>query len=170
MCPANLVITPGPGRARRVNYPLPMVSDIFPARLYLRAAVWFGFPGRTATITCNAIDAAGNRASCTHLDHRRGAGAGEDHDSRRQARSPNSAAHSCRRPTQAGQGEQESPFSNFIIENKGFSPLVLTLNGIRRTGSDVDNRRITDPDDRKIFAVRSSTLINPRRRSITGAW
>jgi hypothetical protein len=46
----------------------------------------------------------------------------------------------------------------FMIENTGCSVLGLNLASIMRTGSDVDNGRITDPDDSKFFSV---IVINP---------
>jgi hypothetical protein len=45
------------------------------------------------------------------------------------------------------------PCAEFSIQNVGFTPLVLTLDSILRTGSDVDSGKITNPDDRLRFSV-----------------
>jgi hypothetical protein len=45
----------------------------------------------------------------------------------------------------------------FLIRNDGFTPLVLTLQSILRTGPDVDRGRITDRDDRTLFLI---SLVN----------
>ncbi len=53
---------------------------------------------------------------------------------------------------------KNSPCSLFAIENVGFAPLVLTLDSIARTGSDVDSGRITEPNDPRFFSI---SLVNP---------
>ena len=47
--------------------------------------------------------------------------------------------------------------SSFTIENIGCATINLTLDSIMRTGSDVTNGKITNPDDSKLFSVK---LIN----------
>jgi hypothetical protein len=48
---------------------------------------------------------------------------------------------------------KNSPCSFFTIENIGFSPLVLTFDSLKRTGADVSNGRITDPNDVNAIGV-----------------
>src|SRR5262249_46302143 len=53
------------------------------------------------------------------------------------------------------------PCALFSIQNVGFSALVLTLDSILRTGSDVSSGKITNPDDRlrwALGATNSGTL------------
>jgi hypothetical protein len=66
-------------------------------------------------------------------------------------------------PTGAARKSKKKPPKNcdcsetFMIENTGCAVLGLDLASVMRTGSDVDNGRITDPDDSKFFTV---TVIN----------
>ena len=53
--------------------------------------------------------------------------------------------------------ERKQPSRTFTIENTGCAQLDLAAT-IRRTGDDVTSRKITDPDDSKLFSV---SAINP---------
>jgi hypothetical protein len=55
----------------------------------------------------------------------------------------------ARKPPKA----KKNPCALFTVQNIGFAPLVLTLDSILRTGSDVDSRRIADPNDTKYFSL-----------------
>jgi uncharacterized repeat protein (TIGR01451 family) len=159
-CPANVVFTPQPGQCSpAVNYPAPTVSDNLPgATVACAPPSGSAFPIGTATITCTAVDVAGNRASCSFTVT---VGGGLP-----QARitipggktivefgnpTPVPARRKPLKP-------KNVPCATFSIENVGSSPLVLLLNGIVRTGSDVTGGRITDPDDSKIFGLK---IVNP---------
>jgi hypothetical protein len=48
---------------------------------------------------------------------------------------------------------KNNPCAFFTVDNVGFSPLVLTLDSIVRTGSSVDSGRITDPNDTRYYTV-----------------
>jgi hypothetical protein len=55
----------------------------------------------------------------------------------------------ARKPPKA----KKNPCGLFSIQNIGFAPLVLTLDSITRTGSDVDSKKIADANDAKYFSL-----------------
>jgi uncharacterized repeat protein (TIGR01451 family) len=156
LCPANVVITPSPGQCSpAVSYPAPTVSDNLPgATVACVPPSGSSFPLGTSTVTCNATDTAGNTARCSFTVT---VGGGQP-----QARITipgGRTAVEFGNPTPVpARRKQLKPknltCSNFTIENVGFSPLVLSLDGIVRTGSDVTSGRITDADDSKIFSLK----------------
>jgi uncharacterized protein (TIGR03437 family) len=58
-------------------------------------------------------------------------------------------------PVAAGQEPNSNPVSGaFFVENKGTTQVTVNFASLLRTGSDVDSKKISDPDDRAIFAIR----------------
>ena len=168
-CPANIVINSQPGQCSlTVNYPAPTVTDNLPgATATCAPASGSAFAVGITTVACMATDASGNRTSCSFTVMLNG-GPGEARITIPSGKSAVEFGNPV--PIRAGRKPakvKKTPCSNFTIDNIGFTPLVLTLEAILRTGSDVDGRKITDADDSKFFSVslvnsdQSLTLLSP---------
>jgi hypothetical protein len=158
-CPANMVINSQPGQCSlTVNYPAPTVTDNLPGATAICAPPsGSAFAVGITTVTCVATDASGNRTSCSFTVMLSG-GPGQARITIPSGRSAVEFGNpvpvrAARKPAKL----KKTPCSNFTIDNVGFTPLVLTMEAILRTGSDVDGRRITDADDSKLFTV---SLVN----------
>lgn len=150
ICPANVTIVPSSGQTSAVvNYPPPTVTDNLPgATVVCSPLSGSSFPPGTTTVTCTATDARGNKASCSFIVNVGGPLAKVTVTGNKAA-IEFAAVPPARKPPKA----KKSPCSLFTVENIGFGPLVLTLDSISRTGTDVDNRRITDPNDTRFFSI-----------------
>jgi len=112
------------------------------------------------TVTCTATDAGGNRASCSFTVSVGGPQAKVTIPGNK------TVLEFAADPTRKAPKPKKSPCSLFTIQNIGFSSLVLTFESLRRTGTDVTNGRITDPNDllgvaeigRRFFAL---SVVNP---------
>jgi hypothetical protein len=157
-CPPNVSVLPPAGQTSAVvNYPPPTVSDNFAGVTVVCSPVsGSSFPLGSTTVTCAATDAGGNRSSCSFV-----VGVGE---SQIKVTLPGNktaiefAATAGRKPPKPN----KNPCTFFTIENIGFSPAVLTFDSLKRTGSDVANGRISDPNDvngvAEIAAMKFFTL------------
>jgi hypothetical protein len=158
-CPANVVITAQPGQCSPiVNYPAPTVTDNLPgATASCLPPSGSAFTVGITTVACVATDVGGNRASCSFNVTLNG-GPGQARITIPAGRSAVEFGNpvpipAARKPAKI----KKTPCSNFAIDNIGFTPLFLTFDSIRRTGSDVDSRRITGTDDSALFTV---SLVN----------
>ncbi len=151
-CPGNISASPPAGQnSAVVTYPPPTATDNLPGvSTACTPASGSTFPVGITTVTCTATDSGGNRASCSFT-----VGVGGPQVS---------IIIPGNKPTVDFTAEparkvklKNAPCSSFTIENAGFSPLVLTLDSIVRTGSAVDSGRITDTNDTRYFSVN---LIN----------
>jgi hypothetical protein len=153
-CPANVVLEVGPTQTSAVvNYPAPTVTDNVPGAT--GACVppsGSTFPLGTTTVTCTASDVAGNRASCSFTVTINGGPPRATVIIESGKPTLEFGAVPARRKT-----KKKSTPDCFLIRNDGFTPLVLTLQSILRTGPDVDRGRITDRDDRTLFLI---SLVN----------
>gem|GEM_PF-4575010 len=149
-CPANLAIVPPTGQTSAVvTYPAPSVSDNLPGVTVACAPVSGStFPAGTTTVTCTAVDASGNRASCSFTV----AVGGPQLKTTIPGSTP-AVPIATASPARKAPKPKNSLCSLFTVQNIGFAPLVLTYDSITRTGTDVDNKRITDPNDTTFFSV-----------------
>lgn len=158
-CPANVAVGTQSGQTSAVvNYPPPNVTDN-------SAGVTSGclpasgssFPLGVTTVTCTATDAAGNKSSCSFTVSVGGAVAKVIIPANKavvEFGSPSPVAP-ARKPPKA----KKNPCGLFSIQNIGFAPLVLTLDSITRTGSDVDSKKIADANDAKYFSLSTTDLV-----------
>jgi HYR domain-containing protein len=159
-CPAGVSVTAQTGQSSvAVNYPAPAISDNLPGTtVACLPASGSSFPLGATPVTCTATDASGNRSSCGFLVTVNGGppqilvtlpgggpviefGDQTPFDPRRKPQKP-----------------KNNPCTFFTIETTGFSPVVLTLDSILRTGADVASGRITDPNDSGTFSL---SVVNP---------
>jgi HYR domain/Right handed beta helix region len=152
-CPANVAVgTPSGQTSAVVTYPAPNVSDnsAVVTTICLPAS-GSSFPLGVTTVTCTATDVAGNKSSCSFTvsvggPQPRVVIPGNKAVVEFGNPSPVSPA---RKPPKA----KKNPCGLFAVQNIGFAPLVLTLDSITRTGSDVDSRKIADANDTKYFSL-----------------
>jgi uncharacterized repeat protein (TIGR01451 family) len=152
ICPPSLSITATPGQCSPVvNFPAPTIVDNCPgASVICAPPSGSSFSLGVTNVTCTATDAAGVRATCGFTVTVNGApqafvtleGGGPDLEF-----GPISANKKSRK-------ERKRPSRNFTVENTGCLTLVLTLDSINRTGSDVNSGRIGDPEDTNLFTVK----------------
>ena len=152
-CPANISVVPGPGQTSVVvNYPPPTATDNLPGvSVTCMPPSGSSFPLGSTRVTCTATDSGGNRSSCSFT-----VGVGGP-QIKVTIPGNKTAVEFAASPTRKPPKSKNSPCSFFTVENVGFSPLVLTLNSIARTGADVDSGRITDPNDARYFSL---SLVN----------
>ncbi|MEK6321650.1 MAG: HYR domain-containing protein [Acidobacteriota bacterium] len=149
LCPANVSVTASPGQCSPVvNFALPTVIDNCPgASVSCAPPSGSSFPLGVTNVLCTAVDAKGVQATCGFTVNVNGApqavvrleGNGPSLEF-----GPIAASRKFRKL-------KKQPVRNFTVENIGCLPLVLTLDSINRVGSDVEQGRISDPDDRKLF-------------------
>ena len=147
-CPVDVSVSPPTGQTSAVvTYPPPTVTDNFPGvTASCTPASGSTFPQGITTVTCTATDSAGNRASCSF-----NVGVGGPQSI---ITIPGGKPTVDFTATPARKVKpKNSPCSSFTIQNTGFSPLVLTLDSIARTGSAVDSGRITDTNDTRFFSL-----------------
>jgi hypothetical protein len=147
-CPGNVSVSPPAGQTSAVvTYPPPTVTDNLPGVITSCApASGSTFPQGITTVTCTATDTGGNRASCSFTVGVGGPQVSIIIPGGKPTVDFSSAPARKVKP-------KNTPCSPFTIENTGFSPLVLTLDSIVRTGTAVDSGRITDPNDTRYFSL-----------------
>src|SRR5262249_25365260 len=145
-------LVPPPGQTSAVvNYPPPTISDNLPGVVVACSPpAGSSFPAGVTTVACVATDVAGNRSTCSFTVTIGGPEARVIIPAGRAAVEfgnpvPVSPARKPKKP-------KNNSCGFFAVANVGFAPLVLTLDSIARTGSDVGNR-ITDPNDSKYFTL-----------------
>ncbi|MFY9569923.1 MAG: HYR domain-containing protein, partial [Blastocatellia bacterium] len=156
-CPANVSVAPASGQnSIVVTYPAPTVTDNLPGVSALCApSSGSSFPVGVTTVTCVATDAQGNKASCAFSVSVGGPLARVIIPGGKTAiefGTPTPVTPSRKPPK-----PKKKPCSFLSIENIGFAPLVLTLDSIARVGSDVDSKKISDPNDAGHFSL---SLVN----------
>lgn len=153
-CPADISIAfDGTGTSFVVNYPAPTVSDNQPG-VTVTCAPPSGsaFPLGVTTVTCAAVDAAGNRATCSFKVTVSGGQPSLD------VIIPTGQPNLAFTPTPVRRKHRANgPCATFTIANNGFSRVVLSLDAILRTGSDVTSGRISDPREGDTYQL---SLIN----------
>jgi hypothetical protein len=152
LCPSNVTVTAPTGQCTpAVTYPAPTVLDNCPGvSATCSPPSGSPFPVGTTVVTCSATDSSDLRVTCSFsviVTGRpqanvllEGGGSALEY----------AEENARRKPKKEGRRQSR----NFTIENTGCVPLVVTLDSITRTGSDVDRGRITDPDDRRLYTVR----------------
>jgi CSLREA domain-containing protein len=159
VCPGNVVIQGASDQCTAVvNFAAPSITGS-PAGTGVACAPPPGstFPVGITAITCTATTPAGIRATC-------GFSVTVNGPPQARVTLENNKPALEFGPLQVLRKSKKKPpkscdcAETFMIENTGCGVLGLDLASIMRTGSDVDNGRITDPDDSKFFSV---TIINP---------
>jgi uncharacterized repeat protein (TIGR01451 family) len=150
-CPSNVSVTASAGQCSPVvNYPAPTVIDNCPgASVSCVPPSGSTFPLGVTSVVCTAVDAKGVQATCGFTVNVIGTpqavvrleGNGPALDF-----GPVPARRKIKKL-------KKQPARNFTVENTGCIQLVLTLDSIRRVGTDVDRGRISDPDDRELFTI-----------------
>jgi hypothetical protein len=156
-CPSNVSVATTPGQTSAVvNYPPPTVTDNSPGvSVVCSPASGASFPVGTTTVTCTATDSEGNKASCSFIV---GVGGAQAQVNIPGGKQPiEFGANTPVGPTRKPPKPKNNPCSFFTLENIGFGPLVLTLESISRVGTDVDSKRISDPNDTRYFSL---SLVN----------
>lgn len=150
-CPANVSATLPAGQTSTVVvYPPPAATDNRPGvTVVCIPASGSSFPAGTTTVTCTAIDAVRNSASCSFVVGVGGPELKATIPGGKTSIDFTAAAAPSRKPPKP----KNSPCSFFTLANVGFTTLSVTLDSIVRTGSDVNNGRITDPNDSRYFSL-----------------
>lgn len=164
ICPANVAVGAQPGQTSAVvSYPSPTVADNGAGVMVVCSpASGTSFPLGVTTVTCIATDAVGNKSSCSFTASVGGPLAKVIIPSNKpEVEFGNPSPVS---PTRKPLKERKNPCQLFSIQNIGFAPLVLTFDSITRTGSDVDSRKITNPDDTRYFSL---SLVGANGSTIT---
>ncbi|MFL6275263.1 MAG: HYR domain-containing protein [Blastocatellia bacterium] len=141
-CPADLSrALEGTGTSLVVNYPAPTVSDNQPGvTVTCVPPSGSAFPLGVTTVTCAAVDTAGNRATCSFKVTVTGGSPSLD------VIIPTGQPNLAFTPTPVRRKHRANgPCATFTIANNGFNRVVLSLDAILRTGSDVTSGHISDP-------------------------
>jgi uncharacterized repeat protein (TIGR01451 family) len=156
-CPANVVVNAVAGQCSPVvTYPLPTVIDNCPGgSVSCVPPSGSRFPLGVTSVLCTATDEKGVQSVCSFtvnviglpqaLVRLEGNGPALEFGPKPAGRKPKKL--------------KKQPVRTFTVENVGCTPLVLTLESLNRTGSDVERGFISDPDDRKTFNL---TMITER--------
>lgn len=153
-CPAPVAIEIPPGQTSVVvTYPPPVVSDNFPgATVTCLPPSGAIFPLDVTTITCTAVDARQNRASCSFSVSVNGGTPTVRVDI--ESGEPviefggDTPVNPTRRPPR-----QPGPCGLFTVENTSRASINLTFAEAVRTGEDVDNGRIANPSEGGLYSL-----------------
>ena len=158
-CPSPVSVDVPSGQCTAVvSYPPPAVTDNAPGTIATCVPPSGStFPLGITTVNCSAVDASGNRATCTFTVRLSGP-----------ANSGNveiiTVEFGAQTPVPPVRKAKKNPSPScdcsktFSISNTGCQVLAIGGSSISRTGSDVANGRITNADDTKFFALR---IVNP---------
>ena len=144
-CPSNVRVDAAQGQTSAVlSYPAPTIGGN-PAGVIIACSPPSGssFPVGATTVTCTATDAANNKGSCGFSV----------------TVNPFIPNNPSLDKTAIDFGipitlpNQNPPSDTFAIFNVAPAAVDVTLTSIRRTGSDVNGGRITDPDDSGFYTV-----------------
>jgi HYR domain-containing protein len=157
-CPANVAVGAQSGQTSAVvSYPPPNVTDNSGnVTTVCLPASGSSFPLGVTTVTCTATDVAGNKSSCSFTVSVGGPQAKVIIPSNKavvEFGNPSPVAP-ARKPPKA----KKNACGLFTVQNIGFAPLVLTLDSIARSGSDVDSKKIADANDTKYFSLSITAL------------
>lgn len=143
VCPPNVNASLPVGQtAAVVSYPPPTVTDNFPGVSFdCSPRSGSSFPAGTTTVTCTATDATSNKSSCSFI-----VSVGSP-QAKVNIPGNKTAVEFAAAPTRKPPKPKNNPCAFFTIQNIGFSPLVLSFDSLKRTGADVTNGRIGDPND-----------------------
>jgi hypothetical protein len=150
-CPSNVTVTTTTGQCTpTVNYSLPTALDNCPGtRVTCTPPPGASFSVGTTTVNCSATDGRGGSVSCsfsvTVIGHIEAAVVIEGNGTALEYGPVFARAKNKKETKQQGR--------NLTIENVGCTSFTLSLESVRRLGSDVNNGRIGDPDDKNLFAV-----------------
>ncbi|MCI0485037.1 MAG: HYR domain-containing protein [Blastocatellia bacterium] len=158
-CPANVMASAPAGQnATIVNFPPPVVADNMPGiTVACVPPSGSSFPVGVTNVTCTATDAAGNAAVCGFTVTVTGGSSAVEvriEDGAPAIQFGDQAPVRPRRKPKPNKSNCEL----FQIANVGFAQVVLTLDGIRRTGNVVTSGRISDPEEGIRFAL---SIVNP---------
>ena len=154
ICPGDIIRNADPGKCLAVvEYPSPTVNDTLRgAAITCSPPSGSTFPAGVTTVNCAASNEKGETGNCSFT-------VTVNSPASARVTLENNAASLSFGPAEASRKTKKPPKgcdcdSTFTIENIGCAAINLALDSIMRTGSDVTNGRITDPDDSKIFAVK----------------
>ncbi|MGA9770544.1 MAG: HYR domain-containing protein [Blastocatellia bacterium] len=153
-CPGNIIRNASAGQCLAViEYPLPTLNDtLLGASITCLPPSGSTFPAGVTTVNCAARNEKGQTGNCSFTIT-------VNSPSSARVTLENNAATLSFGPAQASRKAKKPPKScacdsTFTIENIGCAALNLALDSVMRTGSDVTNGKITNPDDSKTFTVR----------------
>ena len=150
-CPANVVINAVAGQCSPVvTFPSPTVIDNCPGgSVSCVPPSGSRFPLGVTSVLCTATDEKGVQSFCSFTVNVIGV-------PQALVRLEGNGPALEFGPIPAGRKIKKlkkQPVRTFTVENVGCTPLVLTLESLNRTGSDVERGFISDPDDRKTFKL-----------------
>jgi hypothetical protein len=145
-CPANINVQSNSECVAVVNYPPPVVSGTTGAVITCTPPTGSTFPAGTTTVSCEAVSTTGIRVACSFTVNVTGLVAPV-------VTLEGGAAQLDFGTGPAVRKRDPNPTSRtFMIENTGCGTLNLNET-ITRTGADVDNGKITNPDDSETFTL-----------------
>ena len=154
ICPGNIIRNADAGKCLAVvEYPAPTVNDTLRgATITCLPPSGSTFPAGVTTVNCVARNEKGETGNCSFT-------VTVNSPASLRVRLENNATSLSFGPAQAGRKTKKPPKGcdcdgTFTIENVGCAVINLTLDSIMRTGSDVTNGKITNPDDSRIFTVK----------------
>ncbi|MBI3653397.1 MAG: HYR domain-containing protein [Acidobacteria bacterium] len=160
-CPANLVADASPGQTTTtVNYPPPTVTDNAPgATTICVPPSGSAFALGVTSVSCTATDAAGNQSNCSFtINVRGGAPLALVLIPGGRTAVPFGLSIPVNPVRKNPKKKGECGF--FKIRNAGFTPLILTLDSILRTGAAADAGIIKDVNEGNLYEL---SLINADR-------
>lgn len=169
-CPQDVTVQTAAGQsAAVVTYPLPVVSDNLPdVRVSCVPASGASFPLGSTAVTCTATDAGGNQATCRfNVNVQGGAPLAVLVIPNNQPAVAFGTPNAPLPPRRKAKKNRNIPCASFSIENRGFTPLVITYQSVVRTGADVTGGRISNPGEGGLYSLHrinadgSETLLPP---------
>jgi uncharacterized repeat protein (TIGR01451 family) len=165
ICPGNIIRNADAGKCLAVvEYPLPTVNDtLLGAVITCLPPSGSTFPAGVTTVNCVASNEKGQTGNCAFtitVNSPASARVTLENNVTSLSFGPAEASRKTKKPPKGCDCD-----STFTIENIGCATINLALDSIMRTGSDVTNGKITNPDDSKLFSVR---LINNQSETDLG--
>ncbi len=154
ICPGNIIRNADAGKCLTVvEYPSPTVNDtLLGATVTCLPPSGSTFPAGVTTVNCVASNEKGETGNCAFT-------VTVNSPASARVTLENNAALLSFGPAEASRKTKKPPKGcdcdgTFTIENIGCATINLALDSIMRTGSDVTNGKITNPDDSKTFSVK----------------
>ncbi|HKS42340.1 MAG TPA: HYR domain-containing protein [Blastocatellia bacterium] len=165
ICPGNIIRNADAGKCLAVvEYPVPTVNDtLLGAVIICLPPSGSTFPAGVTTVNCVASNEKGQTGNCAFtitVNSPASARVTLENNVTSLSFGPAEASRKTKKPPKNCDCD-----STFTIENIGCATINLALDSIMRTGSDVTNGKITNPDDSKLFSVK---LINNQSETDLG--
>ena len=157
-CPPNVTATAAADQSSViVTYPPPTATDNLPGTTTTcTPPSGSAFALGATSVTCTAIDAAGNRANCSFVVNV-GGGLVSLQVIIPGGKSAVELGAQTPLPVKPKSKKASGPCGAFSVENNSFARVVLTLDTINRTGADVSAGRIADPRELGLYQL---SLVN----------